>query len=306
MINKKFLVLLFFVFIFLGIILFWQFYLKNFYQKGVSESNFNKNGTSTNLTHQLNSDFSPTTTISQSQKIDQIRIEDNLSTSPTPSKTCSITTSPYPYFRDLQVDLDNDSKKELVRLYEHKDCHRTDSVILKFFEKINNDCFIEKFTFPPYQSQDINYFNLVRDFSVYEDFFGDKKPVVFFEALNNSCGSGEIRKLFFFYYKDSQYKLVEGPVINENDHYLFFNYPKGKYILIAQALWEKDDDCHSCPHRYQIFLYWFDGFSYQKKMLTETKLKYSPDVSLLNNEVLKKTFFKDPQLVKDEVERLGL
>jgi hypothetical protein len=245
--------------------------------------------------------LNPTPTSGFSKKI--------FSVSPTlfPCQSTEITS--YPVIKTLSADLNQDSRSELIRFYGQNECHSEKPIVIKIFDG-KEDCYQEKFLYPPdFQIETktpINFgsgkYNQLDNVEIIDDFFGDGKRVLLALLRLNFCGSGSESQLLVFLNHQGAYQKIAGPILNENDFYILYSHPKGKFILVGRAIWG-EGEAHFEPHRYQIFLYHQSGLKYLVEFLGTTRNKYTlgDDKYLIFYQQLEKTFHQQPDELKKEI-----
>ncbi len=195
---------------------------------------------------------------------------------------CSSVDIPnYEVYANFYIDLNNDQKEELVRIYrEFTEELPTLPIVVKIFSG-TKECWKEVFS---YQGTG----NEIWSAQAFLNFWGDGANAVMVNDVSYAGGSGSSVVLRFFAYRNGKYVMIEGPQLGGYNWQCckFDDKNPGKKIIGAESRWDPDysDYCAGCPSRFKFFIYTWNGKEYIKAEAGTTKNKYSGNI----DEILQK------------------
>lgn len=189
------------------------------------------------------------------------------------AKCSPIDFSGYELAYELNVDLNNDGEKEIVRTYwkpANDYGERLVPTMVKIFSGAK-DCLKEA----------LSYYgkgNFIGKMATFSDFWGDASNAVLIEDISYGGGCGSRGSLLFLTYRQGKYSAIEGPPSGGYAHLYIFDGVNGlgKKIIVAEDKWmtNPSDYCCGCARRLQFIIYTWSGKEYIKTMAGITQNKY--------------------------------
>ncbi len=187
---------------------------------------------------------------------------------------------------ELNVDLNNDGKKEIVRVYKDSEQCGARPNMVKIFSGTEN-CPKEEF------SHEFAGENAI--FSAPEfvpNFLGDGRGAVAITGISTGCGSGYTQKLHFLTWQGGKFPIIEGPSGGGSGCQGWPLKLDGRNglatrIISVEAKWAENgsDYCCGCARRLQFVVYNWDGEKYVRTLAGITQNKYFSETV---DEIIKK------------------
>ncbi|MFH1894804.1 MAG: hypothetical protein ABH813_02805 [Patescibacteria group bacterium] len=177
---------------------------------------------------------------------------------------------------ELNVDLNNDGKKERVRVYrDPKGCESASPIMVKIFSGTEN-CPKEEFS---YEFVGENAIFSVPEFV--PDFLGDGRNAIAITGISTGCGSGYTESLYFLTWQGDKFIIIEGPSVGASGcqgwpFKLDGKNGLAKRIIAVESRWAENslDYCCGCVRKLQFVIYEWDGEKYVKTLAGITQNKY--------------------------------
>lgn len=198
---------------------------------------------------------------------------------------------------ELEVDLNNDGEKEIVRAYRkpaNDYGERMAPIMVKIYSGAK-DCPKEVFSY-------YGKGNFIGKMETFSDFWEDGSNSVLIEDIGYGGGCGSGGSLLFLNCRQGKYSAIEGPPFGGYAHLYIFNGENGlgKKIIVAKERWSSDpsDYCCGCARKLQFIIYTWDGKEYAKTEAGITQNKYL-------SETIEDIIQKEPEVLKPVEEKHG-